>query len=249
MQIIEATDLAGVRSAVHTFGRASTPLRFVVFPMVHLADAAFYEQVEARLEDCDLVVAEGVTGSSARLRALTATYRWLQPSRRLGLAVQDSPRMSGARPSAGVSFGAAELDPPVINPDISAAELDRSWRRKVPRLTSLAVWLLIPLYAVGMRLFGTRRFIAKSLAMDDIPSPKDALMSDQAHDIIDVLVNERDKPLLKALASIHQERSQEPISVAVVYGARHVPAVVTALHALGYRHRTAEWLTVFTTDS
>jgi hypothetical protein len=235
VQIIEVTDLTGVRSAVHTFGRAETPLCFMVFPMIHLADPIFYGQVTTRLKQCDLVIAEGVTGNSLRLRALTSTYRWLASTRRLGLAEQD-----------------IDLDPlgvPVVCPDISAAELDRSWRERIPGITSLVVWLLVPVLAVGMRLFGTRRFIARHLEMDDLPASREVLASDQIQDIMEVIGSQRDRPLVEALTSVHEERGEEQIKVAVVYGARHVPAVVSALHLLGYRHRGAEWLTVFTLGS
>lgn len=233
MQIIESTDMAGTRSAVHTLGRTSTPLRFVVFPMVHLAEASFYEQVTARLGGCDLVVAEGVTGDSVRMRALTASYRWLAGGR-FGLEAQ-----------------AIDLDGigvPVVNPDISARELGREWRRGVPRLTSAAVWFLVPVYTAGLRLFGTRRFIGRNLAMDDLPSPSMELQPEWADDMLDVIVRQRDDPLVDTLASIHEERREEPIRVGVAYGARHVPAVVAALHELGYRSRHAEWLTVFASD-
>lgn len=265
MQIIEVTDIAGVRSAVHTFGRPSTPLQFVVFPMVHLAEAGFYEQVAARLKGCDLVVAEGVTSgsgraeprrhrvwSSIRLSALTGTYRWLKLGGRFGLVLQniDGDRTASTprarRPTAAVS---SSLGVPVVNPDVSVAEFGRLWRQSVSRLMSVAVWMLIPLYTIGTWLFGTRRLIGRNLAMDDIPAAKDVLVSDRLQDMIDVVGKQRDRPLLKALASIHQERCEEPIRVAVVYGAAHVPAVVTGLHALGYRHCSAEWLTVFTVDS
>jgi hypothetical protein len=265
VQIIEVTDVAGVRAAVHTFGRRSTPLQFVVFPMVHLAEAAFYEQVQAKLKDCDLVVAEGVTNgsgraerragrddrgglrvgsgrpprgrmwSSVRLRALTGTYRWVELDRRFGLTVQD--------------IDAHRLGVPVVNPDVSAAELGRLWRQYVPLVMSAAVWILIPVYTIGIWLFGTRRLIGRNLAMDDLPAAEEVLVGDRVQAMIDVVVKRRDSSLLKALASIHEERCEEPIRVAVVYGARHVPAVITGLHVLGYRHRSAEWLPVFGFDS
>ena len=49
--------------------------------------------------------------------------------------------------------------------------------------------------------------------------------------------------LLAALDKIHAERCQEPIAVAVVYGAGHMPAVAAGLmRRHGYRPRQAEWL-------
>ncbi|MFI6265843.1 hypothetical protein [Micromonospora sp. NPDC051006] len=51
--------------------------------------------------------------------------------------------------------------------------------------------------------------------------------------------------LLAALSELIRTRSSEPIDVAVVYGAGHVPAIVRGLvDRHGYRPRTAEWITV-----
>ena len=63
--------------------------------------------------------------------------------------------------------------------------------------------------------------------------------------LTDLLVDDRDALLTRALDAIHQQRSKEPISVAVVYGAGHMPAVVRYLARYGYRASSAEWLTVF----
>jgi hypothetical protein len=59
MQLIEATDYA-VRSAALRLARRDAPLRFEIFPMVHLAEPAFYAVVTDRLRRSDLIVAEGV---------------------------------------------------------------------------------------------------------------------------------------------------------------------------------------------
>ena len=55
----------------------------------------------------------------------------------------------------------------------------------------------------------------------------------------------RDQRLLDALGEIHAERGNEPVRVAVVYGAGYVPAIVSGLwDRYGYRPREAEWLAV-----
>jgi len=59
MQIIEVS-VIGVRSGVLRLTRRDTPLRFEIFPMVHIGEPAFYTAVAERLRRCDLIVAEGV---------------------------------------------------------------------------------------------------------------------------------------------------------------------------------------------
>jgi hypothetical protein len=60
-----------------------------------------------------------------------------------------------------------------------------------------------------------------------------------------VITDERDDRLLEALARLHVQRSAEPITVAVVYGALHMRAVSAGLmRRFGYHVRAGDWLTV-----
>jgi hypothetical protein len=70
MQIIEVS-VVGVRSAVITLTRRDSPMRFVLFPMIHLGTPGFYRAVTSRLGNCFLVVAEGIRGTSATGSVLT----------------------------------------------------------------------------------------------------------------------------------------------------------------------------------
>ncbi|HZM78306.1 MAG TPA: hypothetical protein VFC19_21490 [Candidatus Limnocylindrales bacterium] len=61
-----------------------------------------------------------------------------------------------------------------------------------------------------------------------------------------LLGDQRDRLLIAALNEIHRQRHSEPITVGVVYGARHVAPAVHGMRALhNYGVRSAEWLTVF----
>jgi hypothetical protein len=57
MQIIEVTELA-VRSAVIRLRRNGSRLRFVVYPMIHMAQPGLYKEVTRRLRQADVVVLE-----------------------------------------------------------------------------------------------------------------------------------------------------------------------------------------------
>jgi len=230
VQIVEVS-VTGVRSAVITLQRSQTPMRFVLFPMLHLGDPAFYRSVSARLRDCDLVVAEGVSGRSAVTAALTLAYRLPGRSPRLGLVVQ------------GIDYEA--LGVPVICPDITAGQLGQRWR-SVPVLHRLAAACLIPSVALAIRLYGTRRFLARYWTMEDLPSGQQERLRAMAPEATELLLDYRDTLLVRALASIHETRMNEPVDVAVVYGAAHMPAVTQEMSArFGYRPRAAEWVPVF----
>ena len=99
------------------------------------------------------------------------------------------------------------------------------------------------------KLFGSRRLMQFQLehaTVDDLPHLDEVLAPDAVENILRVIVGERDKPLLNALIELHEQRGQEPITVAVVYGALHMRAVLKGLRPLGYRVISGEWITVKT---
>ncbi|MFB7286121.1 hypothetical protein [Actinacidiphila glaucinigra] len=231
MQYIEVTELAGVRSAIIRFRSRGTALVFELYPMIHLAEPAFYEEVTARLRaSCDMVIAEGVRGSTAT-RALTRSYRSLGGHERLGLVVQD------------IDFDT--LGVPVICPDMSGAEFDDRWRR-LPLRERAALAALVPAYVAGMRLLGTRRFLARYMQLEDLPGDDEEteLWTD------DLVLHQRDRLLIDALTRLHHARAgrTEPFTAGILYGAAHMRAVTTALMDLGYRPAGSQWLTVFSLD-
>jgi hypothetical protein len=102
MQIIESS-MVGVRSSAMRLTRRGSPLRFEIYPMVHVGEPAFYATVTRRLRECDLIVAEGVGGAdpppdperpsrwNAGLSTLTASYELPAKFERAGLVRQHIP--------------------------------------------------------------------------------------------------------------------------------------------------------------
>ncbi|MET9476077.1 hypothetical protein [Streptomyces sp. NPDC002922] len=229
MQIIEVTGYA-VRSAVITMRRTGTPLEFVIFPMLHVASPTFYSQVRIRLRECDLIVIEGIRGKSVGVSALTLAYRFAPRRRRNGLQEQ---REELLLPEAVQ----------VINPDVTAAEAIEDLKT-LPRWTYLLLMVAAPVMGLVFALRGPRAFLDEDLVVEDLPSTLRAeMMADDP--VGHAMTGRRDQRLLDALGEIHAERGDEPIRVAIVYGAGHVPAIVSGLrNRYGYRPREAEWLTV-----
>lgn len=225
MQIIDTSAL-GTRSAVLRLRRRGSELNFLVFPMMHVATPAFYLEVTRRLGGCAVVVVEGVTGRSPLVWALTMTYRIIPANRRSGLVRQE------------IDYVA--LGVPVVRPDVSSAEFGKSWRA-LPLRLRLLVWCLLPVMVV-VQLFGGRKsLLAPQVALNDDDVP-DSEMEERFEE---AFMGERDNRLFAALAELHETRSHERIDVGIVYGAGHVPDLVHRLAAtLGYRPRTADWITV-----
>jgi hypothetical protein len=226
MQLLEAG--MGLRSAVIEMRRPGGPLRFVLFPMVHVGEPSFYEAVMEQLRGCDIVVAEGIAGRSRAVSALTLSYRLVRCGR-LGLEVQN--------------LDLSSLGVPVVRPDMTGAEFDRRWRG-VPFLQRLMIWLSLPVFIPVVFLFGTRARLAGHLSLDDDHGLGRYVEGFENFD--KVIRDDRDRLLIDALASIDKTRGEEPLRVGVVYGAAHVAPVVHVLSArFGYVARAAAWLTVF----
>ncbi len=245
MQIIEVS-VIGVRSSVLRLTRPDIPLRFEVFPMVHIGEPAFYAEVTRRLRRCDLIVAEGVGGvatADGRVRAaprsagasavsaLTISYQlpaWLQRS---GLVEQN------------IRYDT--LGVPVRYPDMTDAQFAAAWHAVPLWQRALAVGAG-PLVGLHRLAFGSRRALARHMATDDLDWQDELLHFDSVNDLLAVLGDQRDQLLIAELDRIHQQRRHEAITVAVVYGAAHVAPLVHGMRALhGYGVRSAEWLTVF----
>ncbi|MET8629068.1 hypothetical protein ABZW30_35945 [Kitasatospora sp. NPDC004669] len=229
MLFVEVTGYA-VRSAVITLRRRGTPMTFVLFPMVHVGTPAFYAEVRRRLDSCDMVVAEGVTGRSRQAGMLTMAYRFAPRRARSGLVLQNDVPL----PTEGI---------PVVEPDMAAAELMRGIHRSL-NWQYPSLLLLAPLLGLWFALRGPAAFLDEDLVVEDFPTSRRAEARANS-ELRHALLDERDARLVDALSQIHDERHHEPIRVAVVYGAAHMPAVVRGLLSrYEYRPRDSEWLTV-----
>ncbi|HEX5542790.1 MAG TPA: hypothetical protein VFX60_14710 [Micromonospora sp.] len=223
MQITEVTDF-GLRSAVLTLARSGSPLRFVLYPMVHVGQADFYRQVARRLRQCDLIVAEGYDGPSST-----------------GLAYAIAIRLTRQRSGSRIihqDINYQELGIPVIWPERLFRNTAR--RNRMPWWGWLEVALLTPILTVMMAV-GVRKWVLRrGYEVSDDSDVRIFLRFLQKP-----LVNDVDRDLLAALCEIHEARHTEPIQVAVVYGAGHVPAVIQGLYErYRYRARSGEWLDI-----
>jgi hypothetical protein len=237
LQIIEVTG-AGVRSAVIRLQRRDSPLRFVLFPMIHLGRSEFYQAVRERAGRCAVIVAEGQPGSKPRASLAGLAYRLLRRRRRGRLVAQNVDEYS--------------LGVPVVRPDLSL-EAIRLRLRRLPWGTyvfaRLGLWIILPWVALYVLLFGSARFLAHEMGLDDDTPDTEQSAGKRWDSIDEVIVDERDALLIDALSQIHENMCGEAAEIAVIYGARHMPAVIRALFdRYGYRARGAEWLTVFGLD-
>ncbi len=230
MQIIESTAF-GVRSAIIRLEAGNGAPRFHLFPMIHIADPEFYEEIAQRLNGCDLVLCEGIKSPTVSL--LTLSYRFCEKNPRLGLVSQKAMKLD-------------HLEGRLIHADVSAERFEKRWWK-------LATWLRIilplvaPLYGLYLRYFGTRTDIARGLGTNLRKSRREILAGEEYEKVMDVLLDWRDRRLLDVIDQTRLRNKNADISIAVLFGANHMRAVIRHLiDNLGYHITKAEWVTVFT---
>lgn len=234
MKIYRVTG-ATASCAVITMRRRNTPLKFVLFPMAHIARPEFYRQVRQRLDACDLIIAEGVNGGSWRLRVLLSSYRFIPRRRRNGVIRQDY----GTLLPPGV---------PVVCPDATSDEVLADMR-ELPRWEYLLLLVAAPVVGLVLTVRGPGVIFLRQpdTEVRIRPTRVGVRMPERDHNEFDrVMLARRDRMLVEELGRIHEDRRREPITVAVVYGAAHMRTVYAELLVTyGYRPLEPEWLTVF----
>ncbi|MGW1752134.1 hypothetical protein ACWCRD_42295 [Streptomyces sp. NPDC002092] len=138
---------------------------------------------------------------------------------------------------------------PVVCPDMSGAQFQEEFRR-LPLKERTMVAAVVPAVTAGMRLLGTRRRLARHLAVEDLMSEAGEAVADLWPGLDDLVLRCRDRLLAKALTDFDRGCSGRtgPFTIAVVYGAGHVRAASDTLTGLGCHAADAEWITVFTLD-
>jgi len=223
VQYIESS-VVGVRSAVITLKRRTTPLRFVLFPMVHVAERSFYDEVTTRLRGCDHIVAEGTPSHYSPMQTWMAKLRFDDLVDQL------------------VGLDLERIGPPV-QWEFQAPEPPRSTGEQAVRTATDAAAAVL-LKAMGR--YGSPRKLPNLDEADEHDDRWDRAEAGGIGSYLNkkVLAN-RDEVLVKALSAIHRERYPEQVTIGVVWGAMHMPAVVDRLgETYKYYVESAEWLTV-----
>lgn len=226
MQLIEVSEI-GVRAAIIRLVSPRSRLCWLLFPMLHLGERSYYAEVERRMSECDLVLAEGV--ESAIVSALTASYRGLAGS---GGAVVQPELADGATTD-------------VVNSDVSGAEFEESWRH-VPLALRVAIPLLAPLYGAWLRYMASPTDWQKDLDTDDLPSDTDQFIEAEHPELFDLIVGRRNRHLFEQIDAVQERWADQERSAGIAWGAGHMGAVVQHLRSRwGYFAKSADWVTVF----
>ncbi|MCG8590944.1 MAG: hypothetical protein MJE66_16765 [Proteobacteria bacterium] len=228
MQFAEANSFE-LASAVHELEHRDDPLRFVLFPMIHIGEREYYEDIAARASRCDVLLAEGVPSIWARI----ATLSYELFAARLGLVTQRELKLKA-------------LGPKIVNADMSADEFDEA-HSQLPFFARAILPLALPLHGLHFLFRGSREHLARQLETTDLPPRERVLEATEETDALDrLLVARRDRAFLERLDSFIQASRSKPLKVGIVYGASHMPAIFRHLsRRYGYRVKSSGWTRVF----
>lgn len=231
MQFIEKNSF-NLRAAVYSLKKDSTPLEFVIFPMIHVGSREYYQEITRRLSTCDLLLVEGVKSKKAAI--LTLSYRCIKKIRRMDLITQNE----------GIRLD--EFHNEIKNTDMEENAFDERWS-SFPITMRLQLFILVPVCVLYLFIFGTREALAENLALEDLPSSEEVLFEDESLSRLDTLVvDERDRKLLEHIARVNDERAETSQRIGVLYGAFHMRSVMPFLmQGLNYRVVKADWVKVF----
>jgi hypothetical protein len=230
LQYIENSALA-LRAAHYALIRRPEDHRFLLFPMIHIGTSEYYSQVRLRLEDCDVILFEGVR--SWRGWLLTLSYSIVARRKRLGLITQrDASLLKGLR---------ARL----VHTDLGPGEFHERWSA-IPWFYRIMVLVGAPLYGIYLFLTATRESIGRRLSTDDVSSAaREYEDAESAPGLNEAIVTSRDRRLTERIESLVSPSSKAGV-VGIIYGAGHMRSVTDTLMG---RHRfrvsRSEWITVF----
>jgi hypothetical protein len=221
MQFIESS-IIGLRSAVITLTHRTTPLTFVLFPMVHVAEQQFYDEVAVRARLCQLLVAEGVHSK------FVPAQEWMARHHRGRLVDQ------------AVGLRLETLGVPVRWEADPAVSMKSALDHLKFRATD----------AIGAATIGLARKFTDPTDLPSVDQAEmyddDYLTGSWLDRMVEYNARvRRDPGLVCTLDALHREHAAEPMRIGVIWGAAHMPAVTAQLCGeLGYIAASAEWLTV-----
>ncbi|MCP4319741.1 MAG: hypothetical protein GY789_28110 [Hyphomicrobiales bacterium] len=229
MQILEVSGL-GLRAAKHRLESPDSPITVTLFPMVHIGEKRFFDQVYADAFSHDVVLVESVR--SPVVQHLTSSYRWIEHAD-LGLVTQPY-------------YPAQEtVSAHMIHADLSGEEFHDEWR-KVPIWIRLAAYALAPVIGLNRRLFATRESIASQMGMEDMLSRDEILSWNPDIEALRYsILGARDARLIEYLRLQLAQAPSQGRRLAIVFGARHMRAVLAEMVGRNFFSAESEWQTVF----
>ena len=227
MQFLESS-VIGLRSAFYELESPNKKIKFFIFPMIHVGDPSYYKEIQKRLEGCDNIVFEGV--KSSKTWFIVQAYSIMAKRKSLGIVTQ--------REALKIKDKGFNL----IHGDISTEDFEKSWKN-IPLFFRLGILILAPLYGCLQYLVANRNSLASNRNVDSFPA-YDKYFDDEAKQAFEkTILDDRDKILVDVLKKHIDSNIQNKESTAVIYGAKHMPIVLSLLTRFyDYKVTKSEWV-------
>ena len=108
--IIKST-VFGVRSAIWTFEKDDEHPAIILFPMLHIAERSFYEEVSSRSKTCDVILYEGVRSRTGHW--ISSAYLQMIKNPEHGLVTKEMPL--------------EHVKDRLVHADVDGQKLDEKW--------------------------------------------------------------------------------------------------------------------------
>lgn len=230
MQIIEST-VYGVRSAIWTFEKDDEHPAIILFPMLHIAERSFYEEVSSRLKICDVILYEGVRSRTGHW--ISSAYLQMIKNPEHGLVSQKEMPLEHVKDR-------------LVHADVDGQKLDEKWG-ELSFFNRFLLPVLSPLAGYYLRWFGSRKLLARYMKTELQKDREEFLVDDDTIERDKLILDWRDESLIQAIdVQIEKLAQNNNTRIGIVYGAGHMRAVIRHLVShQQYRPDGSEWLMVF----
>jgi hypothetical protein len=229
LQFIESS-VIGVRAAHYHLRGPEGSTDISLLPIIHIGSAAYYAEVRKRLEECDVILFEGVR--SLPVLIITLSYRFAARRKRLELVTQ--------REALSLSSLAARL----IHADVDAEQFSVLWSR-IPWYQRAILLIAAPTIGLILYLTASRESIGRRLSTEETESREDLLSMQGSSEIETAILIARDLRLVEELNAVFAENGNHK-RIGIVYGAAHMRSASRVLtEKYKFQVIESEWIKVF----
>lgn len=230
MQIVSGNAL-DVRVAVYHFTKPQSPHQFITFPMIHIGEPKFYQEIARCLVQCDIVLYEGINSQKGSVGV--ASYESL--AKHLGLGLQREELKK---------HGLEHVE--LIHADLSKQEFEGYWRRIPLHQRIFYKGFTFFAYLAAMAEVD-RQMVAKESTLN-LRDWSVSLTPGKKNKIDELIMDKRDRRLIHHIERQVKLHEGTPKVIGILYGARHVQAIMKYLiDGQKYEAKDAEWVIAFHT--
>jgi len=206
-------------------------IKIRLIPMIHIGEERYYQEVENKLVDTDIILYEGFKIRSNLLRVKNRKVL----AERLGLVTQ-------------AKFDLKQFKEKLVHADFDPETAKEKWN-KLPLFDRLKSSIFFPLYTYFQDRTLTRAKFVKYFMKSNVDIDKsEGPMFDKKERLKKYFHYEREKVLFKQIDETINQNQTEDKHLTIVYGAGHMKSIFRYLSSkYQFNALSGEFIDVFTT--